>query len=104
MGGGWNNYEVVAFFLLLQTSELSGGSYTFAQKVQVQKIRRRKNRSQAEAIASAYQRGLSQAEVVAKVGISISGVNKTLQQMNVILRPSRRYRRKGVSKLGTPPH
>ncbi len=49
----------------------------------------------AEAIASAYRMGLSQAEVAGEFDMSVSGVNKVLKRMNVAMRPSRRYRRKG---------
>ena len=58
-------------------------------------VRRMTDLETAKGIASAYESGLSQAEVAVKIGISISGVHKVLKRMNVKLRPARRYRRKG---------
>ena len=57
-------------------------------------IRRMTDVEKAEAISSAYRRGLSQAEVAGEFDMSVSGVNKVLKRMNVAMRPSRRYRRK----------
>jgi transposase-like protein len=59
-------------------------------------VRRMTDLETAEKIASAYQSGLSQAEVALKIGMSVSGVHKVLKRMNVTLRPARRYRRKGM--------
>jgi len=57
-------------------------------------IRRMTDIEKAEAIASSYNDGHSQAEVAAEFGMSMSGVNKVLKRMHVTLRPARRYRRK----------
>jgi Mor family transcriptional regulator len=57
-------------------------------------IRRMTDMEKAQAIASAYDSGLSQVEVANKFEMSVGGVHKVLKRLNVQMRPPRRYRRK----------
>jgi DNA-directed RNA polymerase specialized sigma24 family protein len=50
----------------------------------------------SKAIAAAYEKGLSEAQVAAEFNLSVSGVHKALKRENVTMRLARRYKRKSV--------